>query len=1123
MNRPPAPREPRDRAVRDRLRRELDTGFAVGAGAGSGKTRVLVERIVGLVDAGVELDRIVAITFTEKAAAELRDRVRRGLEGPTEEGGGEVAERRRRAREIVDLAPLTTIHGYCRSLLAGRPIEAGVSPGFRTLDALEADLLLEAVGREYLGRLQESDDSRLEGILLAGGRPADLRELVMALRRFPDLEPAPPAEPAEDARAVLTDLIETARAIVAYAEAVPATDTLLAQARAVAETVGAGGNGGDDHDIVLWLEGLAIHKNAGARKRWSADPEAFTALKERWRELSGRRDGVLAAWRDRRFTHLLGYAREVLAEYRRRKDEQGALDFDDLLLKTRDLLRHPAAARSIRRGIDRVLVDEFQDTDPVQVEIILNLVRSPGSLFIVGDANQSIYRFRRADLDVFDRAREQIVTTGEEARLEVCFRSSPGLVAAANRIFSDLLPPEAYADLLPHRTRDPAGAPVALLDLDPILAGLQDDDDRAPSADIVRRAEARALAGWIAAMRERPGTIIDPDTEQARPLRYGDVTVLVRTYTGVPVIEREFDACGLPYRTAGGRAFFQRIEIAQTLPVLRAIADPGDAAAVVAALRSPCFGVSDEDLVRHAASGRGFSYLPWPQEDPDTETPDDLTRAFVILAELHRAAVLLPPSALVRRLFDATRVIPLQALKPDGDRRMANLLKLLDLALAWEEAAAGITAAAGPPGLMGFVTWLEEQRQAAAEEESTLAVEGEDAVVIMTIHAAKGLEFPVVAILDRMYTPTFRDRAIPDRGRGVVYLATSGLQPVGWPERVEEEKQHQADEARRLLYVAFTRARDHVVLCSSRSGSVNEKAFLAPLETALRSAADAAGDGNDAADDADAAGRTDVAVGNGTGDALVQWGESIPLPLRDEPPHRLPRSFSEPAAAEIAAAARRRDRALEEWGSVVARAHRPLMLRASRLNGFGIRYPELTAEDADEGLSEASPPDLRRIWYARLRGTRVHEAMELVAGFGYPADEACRAVSGPGDPEELQPELSTLVDTGVGLLRTVRAEGWQVAGTEWPLLLHAPASVLPESVDGDIEVLTGTADLVLEHPDGTLLVVDYKTGAAPADVLIAHYRAQITAYAALLGRASGRAAGAEIWALSTGERIPVTW
>jgi len=1130
MNGPDRETTPGDQAVRERLTTDLATGFAVGAGAGSGKTRVLVDRIAGLVDAGIPLDRIVAITFTEKAASELRERVRRELDREPDEEGEEIAGRRRAAREIVDLAPLTTIHGYCRSLLSGRPIEAGVSPGFRTLDALEAELLLETVLREHIDRIQRSDAETLEGILLAGGRTSDLRELVRARRRFPDLEPAGPVEPVESLAAVLDRVCETARRIIAGAADTAPEDTLVRQARDVLAAAAGSYRPADDHDLALLLDSLVIHRRVGARKNWPS-AAVLDELKAAWSDIHESRDRALAEYRARQFGHLLDLAGEVLDDYARCKREMGALDFDDLLLRTRDLLRQPGSARSIRRGIDRILIDEFQDTDPVQVEIVLNLARdpeaegtgdappAPGRLFIVGDVNQSIYRFRRADLDVFARARDRVLATGEEARLGVCFRSSPALVAAANRIFADLLPADAYSPLEPHRTGDPDGAAVTLLDLDPVLAELTAGQDEKVSTGTVRRAEARALAGWLQAVRGEPRMVADPDSGELRPLTWADMTVLVRTYTGIPVIEDELEACGIPYRVAGGRAFFQRLEIAQTLPVLRAIADPGDGVAVVGAVRSPCFGISDETLVRHAAAGRPFSYLD-PVGGADSAVSKgnaeqgDLERAFAILATLHAEAVSLPPSGVVRHLYDLTRVIPLHALKPDGERRMANLLKLLDMALAWEEAALGIAETSGPPGLAGFVAWLEEQRQAAAEEESVPAGEGDEAVTIMTIHSAKGLEFPVVAILDRAYTATFRDRAIPDREQGVVHLSTPGLEPLEWEERREAERVRQDEEARRLLYVAFTRARDHVVLASPRSATVPEKAFLAPLEQVVRGLADS---GETAR--SPAAGPVQQAR------PLAVWVTPGPVEERIERLHRLPRTFSEPAPEEIEAALDSRNDALVAWQAGIAEARRPIMLRASRLNGFGIRYPRREAggrgEERGEGQQATVPEEIRGSRYARLRGTRVHEAMELVVAFAYPVDEACRAVWVPGDPPAMREELVGLVEQGVALLEEVRTEGWRIAGAEWPLLMADPAAELPDTVPAGTRVLTGTADLVLQADDGDVRVVDYKTGTASDDVLIDHYADQLTAYAALLGKAAGHRVTAEIWALSAGRRVPV--
>lgn len=1117
---------PADHDARTSLVTDLATSFAVGAGAGSGKTRVLVDRIIQLVDSGRELDRIVAITFTEKAAAELRERVRVVLADPSADVSQESSEHRRKALGKVDLAQLTTIHSFCRSILARHPLEAGITPGFTILDALQSDLLLDKAGTEVIEEMRTVEDSDLEGALIAGGSLDGLRNLVKAIRRYPDLEPEIPEFTAESSDLILHDLFETAEEIVSCADGVPSDDTLLSQARdalRLKPLITAGVF--DPHDRVTLLEGMVILKNAGRKDNWKTNPDveaAFSRLKPEWISLRVRRDEAKEQRDGQHLGYFISKAKLINKTYERRKSELGALDFDDLLVKTAMLLEtEREVAREIKKGFATILVDEFQDTDPVQAQIVQRLaeavddhaddinavVPEKGRLFLVGDANQSIYRFRRADRTVFRDACSRLLENGVAERLDVNFRSTPGLVTVANRIFGDLLEKGEYRDLVPFREVTDSGPVVTLLDIDGLLPDSEQDSESKskPSAIEMRKAEATALAGWIHDRIESGMVVQDKVTGEFRPMGFGDVAVLVRTYTGVEQFENIFDLYGIPYRISGGKAFFNRLEILQTLPALKAVANPDDQTAVVAAFRSPCFGVSDESLVRWAGSGYPFAYNDledrpvdetFVEENLDAESDVPLLEARQILAELNRDTQTFSPSGILWRLFERTRALPLHALKPDGDRRIANLLKLLDLSLAYEEAAAGLIEGESEEqvSLDGLVRFFEEQRKAAVEEESALADAEGDMVQIMTIHSAKGLEFPVVALLDRAYAPTFRDEAIPDRSSRTASVKGAGFKPPDWDRKKEAETAEQEAEAKRLLYVAFTRARDHVVTCGSRSTDSenlrNGKQFLAPLEAALKDLVDKGEEGNAL-------------------NSLVEW-TSPSVPDRTENLlHRLPMDLEEPSASEIEDAVGIRREVEEKWHRTVNHALRSVVTRASDLTP---RKDLLKSE-------EASLPDGETQWFARLRGIRVHAAMELIALHGADPSEACCRVSEPGDPPDLQDHICRYLESGAGMLEKIKSEGWNPVAAEWPLLLGGACEELAKVVPDWVEILTGTADLILQNREENLLVVDYKTGVSGPEELLQLYEKQLIAYRCMLQKSSGKPVSAEIWSLSTEERL----
>ncbi|MFO7767987.1 MAG: UvrD-helicase domain-containing protein [bacterium] len=1083
MSRPGGDR-PADVDRRDRLATVLDTSFAVGAGAGSGKTRVLVDRVVSLVDRGTDLERVVAITFTEKAASELRERVRSRLSGG-DACEGEEERLRTEALPKVDLAQITTIHGFCRSLLASRPLEAGVPPGFRVLDALGSDLLLADVSREAVEELRQVEDRDLTAALLAGGRLSALPGLVRALRKYPDLEVRVPAPRGPALQEAAAELLGAARGIARFRGEVPEEDRLLQQALDVMEKERSLlPPWEDDAELAAILRSVAIHRNVGSASKWAASPEAsgaFRDLKERWKELADLRDRALEGFADRALAWLTDRARRIAVSFQERKRQMGVLDFDDLLLLTARLLEEDRdTAEEMKGRFDVLLVDEFQDTDPVQARIVLRLsepmgeralrpeeaVPGEGRLFVVGDENQSIYRFRRADLEVFRTARERVLVRGREERLEVNFRSLPRLVETANRVFGELL---SAPVLTPYREPRGEDAPVTLLDLDPLLEAMPGVEGEEARTGQVRRAEARALAGWIQEhLGELP--VSDPRSGELRTLQYRDVAVLVRTYTGISTYEAELERCGIPYRVSGGKAFFARLEVQQTLSVLRAVADPGDRGALAAALRSPAFGVSDQDL---AAWALEYGALSYGDGLDDTGAAEALRHARGVLEGLHRQAGTIRPAAVLRRIYEETRVLPLHALKPDGDRRMANLLKLLDLARAYEDAAGSLAAAGAGTGptLEGLVRHLEEQRRAAAEEESALVEEEGDAVRLLTIHSAKGLEYPVVALLDREYAARFQDEAIPVREEEAVTVRSAGLEPSDWKVRKEVEQDRQEEESLRLLYVAFTRARDHFLLPTRTSEDVGEKSsFLAPLEGGLVSLA-------------------------GEGTRLVRVLSPGPPEEGVRRVHRLPHDMPVPSEAEREAAGRERADALSAWGRQAGRARQDALVRASSL-----------AAEEPEGASGRYRQE------ARVLGTRVHEALEAaVARDGGVAGE--EGAGGEG-------EMRDLVRKGLEMLAGARAEGLQPAAVEWPLLANLDGSGLRDVPEG-ARTLTGTADLILEGADGVLVIVDYKTDREDPGSIGRRYAPQLAAYRMALERASGRPVRCEIWALHAGRRVPV--
>jgi ATP-dependent helicase/nuclease subunit A len=838
-----------DEAARERAATDLDTPLLVEASAGSGKTTLLVRRILAWVRSGrARLPEIVAITFTEKAAADLRLRVREAVEAARPAARGGERQALDRALAELELAPIRTIHGFCADLLRERPVEAGIDPGFAIADPMETELALAETWERWLDTAVAEAPPALAEAVSLGVSPATLRELGRALVAERDLLgglPAPVAEDGAIGPAARERLLGLAAA--APARARTAADSLTRELDTLADWVRDTDALPEAEQLTALLTELRWPSTArlGSQAVWGKELLAraraeLADLADRVGAARGRRlhnlAAALAAW-------LTGF----VAAYRERMRQHGLLDFHDLLAVTRALLRdRPDVRRDLAGRYRTLLVDEFQDTDPLQLEIVFLLAEDPdrpaaaswgdvrlgrGRLFLVGDPKQSIYRFRRADIETYERARTLIERDGVVLRLETNFRSTARLLEAVNHTFApQMQPPDdgpyqpAYSPVVP-APGAPEGEGPLLVEWPP--------GEAPPARPAERRAhEAAALASLIAGAVAAGGfTVRDRASGARRAATYGDVVCLLRALTGVAVYEDAFRAAGIPYRTLGSRHYYARSEVGFALAALTAIDNPHDAVALVAALRSPLFGVPDWAFLAHQAAGGQLSYqTPLP-----ADAHPALVQAWQVLRELHGRRTRDSATAVVEALYAETEALATYALDAHGDQRVANLLRILDIARALE--------ARGRPTFRALVGWLRAQDAGGYEEsESAVVEEGDQVVRLMTVHAAKGLEFPIVVLpaleWDRgAGTP----RLVVDRRPGEPALAVS-LGNVGGKvgdfrvetdnlaELAEREARRDSAEQLRLFYVATTRARDHLVLPLLTGGEPRGfAAFCAPL------------------------------------------------------------------------------------------------------------------------------------------------------------------------------------------------------------------------------------------------------------------------------------------------------
>ena len=1081
-----------------------DQDIFLRAGAGTGKTSVLVDRFCAAAldpDGGVE--RILAFTFTERAADQLRRRIREKLSNRLRETEGEEADALREALEATDRAWISTIHGFCRRLLASHPAAAGIDPRFRVVDEAEAERLAIRAFDSALSELVESGEPEaLE--LAAANRRRTLLEMARGaydeLRSHGNPSPALPELAPPDTAAAIRTLIESAT--VAHAECAEASGKSLESRERIAAAMQLDPALPPDDEMLESLRALEVTSNARAFEGEACERYA-KALKRAQAAVAGH---VLAP--------AYGQLRELVARfgarYERLKEDRAVLDFEDLQLQTVELLSGSAALRDrYRDQFDHLMVDEFQDTNGLQLRLIEQLRGPATRLFLVGDEFQSIYGFRHADVEIY-RSQHRRFAEGEEpdgAALPLTgnFRAAPELVAATNAIGRDLL--DGFEPLTAWVEDEPRSEPAVelLLTVDDkkgweaeetALPRLPDD----PSSGS-KVAEARRLAG-------RLRRLVDHEKIDA-----AEIVVLMRAFTHVATVETALKDAGLDPYVVGGRGFWSQQQIDDMRCLMSVIANPLDDEALFGALASPACGVLPDTLwlLRRAATWRDEEAARerlghiWPlvRDLIESGAPSrgDAEAAALIppeeLAQLRRFAAILielrqrSTEGGLETLIERTAAVfdyDLATLsRADGRARWANVRKLMRLAREFE--------ASEGPDLGGFLEYL-DSRAASRDREAEAATraEGHAGVRVMTVHAAKGLEFEVVAVADLGrslqlgWTP-LRVRPGQEGPEGGE-LARVGVQlgRLGRPaerlhdyqELTELAAERDAEEEARLAYVAATRARRRLIL----SGTYGPKALKKGIDSRkpitlqlIRSLLDndlterdveipAAGDGP--------AGRLRLSVigpGRGVGAELLVAGkaESAPVPPAEADP---PLGRPDVPPALIGGLSYSALSAFQNCG------YRFYVERV-----LGIGEPEAAAVEG----TEPSAPEVRLRfgpglavhslleWSARHRWREAGEQRVAAALREQGLDHA----AGADQVREL---------TAAFLASPLREE-------------IADARVSPEvpfvlSMAGTL--IRGSIDLLVERADGSVLVVDYKTdrlGSRDPTEVVARYSVQRDLYA----------------------------
>jgi ATP-dependent helicase/nuclease subunit A len=821
-----------------------DVSVVLSSGAGCGKTHVLTQRYLShLRDDGAEVGQIVAITFTDRAARQMRDRIRGAVLAHVRAAATDAeAERWAGHFRALETAQISTIHAFCATLLRQHAVEAGLDPRFDVLeDVLSVNLEMEAL-TACLQRLLPSETGvgdDLRELVLLYGWPAVVEAVQHLLRGWDELPwrdwlDRPAEQVAEEWRQrtrsellpryvdyLLIASPKIARCLDLLRRKPPVPGSPLAAN--VQRLLEGMPRLGEAPDLAAAVEELTEAAKVGRKgpQSWP-DPDDYKAVQAALKDfrdelraqkleafaapVEGLTDAVVAGQR------FLRVAREAALAYRERKGQHGVVDFQDLLLMARDLLRDNAEVRARLQDRYRfLLIDELQDTDPVQMQLVESLSGAgltAGKLFAVGDHKQSIYRFRGANVHLFRGLRNQVPHDGRQG-LTVNFRSQPAILDFANALLGRAM--EAYEPLHPHHRQLNAGPCVEFL-----WSPRYDRENATES----RRREAEWIARRIAAMIDREALVAERTDggERLRPVRRGDVVLLFRAMSNVHLYEAALRNHGLDYYLVGGRAFFAQQEIYDLLNLLRALENPQDAVCLAGTLRSPFCCLSDEALYVLGRCRGGlwgglhddatFARLPENQR-PTAE------RARRHLGAWRGVKDRLPIAALLGRVFDDSGYDAATQFEFLGDRKLANLWKLTDLARTFDRS--------GLFGLAEFIARLADLVKAQPrEEQAATQPESADVVRLMTIHQAKGLEFPVVFVPD--VAAAGRDARHPaavwSGPLGCVARPPADDDPppfpdLGWRLWRAGETVEDYHEDLRALYVACTRAQDYLVLSAA--------------------------------------------------------------------------------------------------------------------------------------------------------------------------------------------------------------------------------------------------------------------------------------------------------------------
>jgi len=1070
-------KKPPDHKEREKIFTELKKTMLVEAAAGTGKTTSMMKRMTELISNGeCEIERLVAVTYTRKAAAELRAKFQHALEKAVAKSSGEQKNRLTYALDNIERCYIGTIHSFCARILRERPLEAGVPISFEELDEVEDQELKQTIWDQFVAELYFGNDKILDELHVRGITVGSLVSSYMRMADYPDVSEWPsndvPIPDLTDARTELLKYVKRMRSVGSSLIGHAGNDKLIPKYRSIPRKV-ANIDTENPAQLVSIIEEFLSDPGI-VQKQWpgrDAKEKKEMALgeKEEWDSFRDKiATPVTDQWYECRYKPIMKVISEAARRYDQRKTELGKLNFQDLLMKTAALLKDkPHIRKYFQNRYSHVLVDEFQDTDPIQAEMMMYLTADDpketnwrkcrpraGSLFVVGDPKQSIYRFRRADIVTYNIVKDIIVNSGGEVvSLTASFRTMPNVVNWVNNTFEKVFPTDSdkYAPQKKALSIGRVGGS------DGVLCGVRTILLSSEIKKNVNDYDAQFVARFIRKAIDE-GITVPRNQDQIQAgippsANYGDFMVITYKKAQLSTYANRLEELGIPYQVTGGSTLNEVNQLSYLHSILSAIVEPDNPVALVAVLRGELFGISDQALYEFKKAGGKFDFLLKIREETQQRmkkgNAEVFLRIFDRLKKYHQLFEQLPPVAAIEFIASDIGLILQASVNPGGNLYVGSMAKAIELLRANQSQSWSKTE------LVEFLGKIMDRDNRGDKYDGVSAMPFEKSYVrIMNLHKAKGLEAPIVFLAAPSGYVDFDVDFHVDRETGKItgYMALYGeasgygprpllAKPEKWAQHAEEAKKFEAAEKDRLRYVAATRAGTMLVVSTrEKSTKSNPWSFF---------------------------------------DDYFEKDS----PLLDPGEQSAPKvGTTEISSAQIESSSK----AISEKWMISTRPSYSIGA-AKQISIDWSTFPYHTGEHGTE-------------W-----GTAIHKLLEIA--LKDPKADLLGIARAIFDDQGLENDL---IQEALDTVKLVMASDiWKRANRSSHVLVEVPFQTILSETDGIPNIVRGVIDLIFKE-SGKWIIVDYKTDIPEkkgVDSLYQFYRPQLMTYAESWEKSSGESVG----------------